>query len=151
MAVLHPHRHDDDFKFAWPLIKDVVLRLCVASVTGQGVEIRPPVPPIAWIPAFARARHPGTPHGRDTRARRSSLIRPTAPRRWIGTPAGTTKELPPNPAHAGQAGESSGAFAAHGPVDGSHRIGAGAGRQCTAIASSTHPRPISMRAGSTRP
>ncbi|MGQ5593948.1 DEAD/DEAH box helicase [Streptomyces sp. ESR1.13] len=55
MALLHPHRLEDDFKFEWPLIADN-LQLCAATVTSKGLEIRPPCPPIGMIPAFARAR-----------------------------------------------------------------------------------------------
>lgn len=55
MALLHPHRYADAFKFEWPLIADK-LQLCAATVTSRGVEIRPPCPPIGMIPAFARAR-----------------------------------------------------------------------------------------------
>ncbi|WP_233282374.1 DEAD/DEAH box helicase [Prescottella equi] len=55
MAVLHPHRLEDDFKFTWPLIADV-LGLCAATVTPRQIEIRPPCPPIARIPSFAKAR-----------------------------------------------------------------------------------------------
>ena len=55
MKLLHPHRYEDAFKFEWPLIADV-LRLCAATVTSRGIEIRPPCPPIGMIPAFARAR-----------------------------------------------------------------------------------------------
>ena len=55
MATLHPYRREDAFKWAWPLIADV-LRLCTATVTSRGVEIRPPCPPISMIPSFANAR-----------------------------------------------------------------------------------------------
>jgi hypothetical protein len=55
MRLLHPHRLDDDFRFVWPLIADV-LSLCAATVTSRGVEIRPPCPPIKMIPAFANAK-----------------------------------------------------------------------------------------------
>ncbi|MFI7633917.1 DEAD/DEAH box helicase [Nonomuraea sp. NPDC049400] len=55
MKLLHPFRSDDVFKFAWPLISNV-LHLCAATVTGRSVEIRPPCPPIHMIPSFARAR-----------------------------------------------------------------------------------------------
>jgi hypothetical protein len=55
MSLLHPHRLEDEFKFEWPLIANV-LDLCAATVTSRGVEIRPPCPPINMIPAFANAR-----------------------------------------------------------------------------------------------
>ncbi|TJZ95651.1 DEAD/DEAH box helicase [Actinacidiphila oryziradicis] len=54
MALLHPYRQDYGFKFEWPLIAED-LKLCAATVTSRGVEIRPPCPPIRMIPAFARA------------------------------------------------------------------------------------------------
>ncbi|MGA5819890.1 DEAD/DEAH box helicase [Kitasatospora sp. NPDC094028] len=54
MALLHPHAQDRDFKFAWPLIADV-LPLCAVTVTSRGVELKPPCLPIAMIPAFDKA------------------------------------------------------------------------------------------------
>lgn len=54
MALLHPYRKDPGFKFEWPLIAED-LKLCAATVTSRGVEVRPPCPPISMIPAFARA------------------------------------------------------------------------------------------------
>ncbi len=55
MEHLRPHRSEDDWKFVWPLIADI-MSLCAATVTSRGIEIRPPCPPIGMIPAFARAR-----------------------------------------------------------------------------------------------
>ncbi len=55
MEILHPHRFHDDFKFAWPLIAEV-LHLCTATATAKAVEIRPSCPPIDRIPSFVRAR-----------------------------------------------------------------------------------------------
>nr|AIU93445.1 hypothetical protein LRS1606.11 [Rhodococcus sp. NS1] len=55
MSILHPHRTEQDFKFTWPLIGNV-LHLCAATVTPRHIEIRPPCPPISAIPSFARAR-----------------------------------------------------------------------------------------------
>lgn len=55
MTILHPHRKDDEFKFEWPLVAEV-LHLCAATVTPRHVELRPPCPPITMIPSFARAR-----------------------------------------------------------------------------------------------
>ncbi|MFE5957018.1 MULTISPECIES: helicase C-terminal domain-containing protein [Streptomyces] len=55
MDLLHPHSSDDEFKYAWPLIADV-LHLCAASVTSRGVEVRPPCPPVRAIPAFTSAQ-----------------------------------------------------------------------------------------------
>jgi hypothetical protein len=54
MDILHPLR-DGELMFTWPLVKDV-LPICAATVTSAAVEIRPPCPPIARIPSFARAR-----------------------------------------------------------------------------------------------
>ncbi len=54
LAILHPHAKDDDFKFVWPLIGDL-LPLCSATVTSRSIELRPPCLPIAMIPAFAKA------------------------------------------------------------------------------------------------
>lgn len=55
LTVLHPHRHDEELKFVWPLIADV-LHLCIATATSRAVEIRPPVLPIRMIPSFVNAR-----------------------------------------------------------------------------------------------
>ncbi|MFD3590042.1 DEAD/DEAH box helicase [Streptomyces sp. NPDC058683] len=55
MEILHPHRFDDAFKFAWPLIAEV-LHLCTVTATTKAVEIRPSCPPIDRIPSFVRAR-----------------------------------------------------------------------------------------------
>ena len=54
VKLLHAHRQDDQFRFVWPLIAEVI-KLCAATVTAQGIEVRPPVPPIQRIPAFAAA------------------------------------------------------------------------------------------------
>lgn len=54
-GLLHTHRREDAFKFVWPLISDMI-KLCSATVTSRGIEIRPPAPPIQLIPAFARAK-----------------------------------------------------------------------------------------------
>lgn len=54
MAILHPHAKEDEFKFVWPLIGDI-LPLCAATVTSRGAELRPPCLPIAMIPAFHEA------------------------------------------------------------------------------------------------
>jgi len=55
LATLHPYRGDRELMFTWPLIAGV-LPLCAATVTSRGIEIRPRCPPIAMIPAFARAQ-----------------------------------------------------------------------------------------------
>ncbi|MER8575614.1 hypothetical protein NKG99_28665 [Mesorhizobium sp. M1409] len=53
-AILHPHRHDEDLKWPWPLIRDV-LPLCQAAFGGGSVEIAPRFLPIDNIPAFTEA------------------------------------------------------------------------------------------------
>lgn len=55
MDILHPHADEEGFKFTWPLIADV-LDLCSATVTSREIQVSPPCPPIAMIPAFAGAR-----------------------------------------------------------------------------------------------
>lgn len=55
LAALHPHRTEDAFKFVWPLIAEA-LPLCQAAVAVDGVEIRPPCPPIGRIPSLAGAK-----------------------------------------------------------------------------------------------
>ncbi|MGW4370129.1 DEAD/DEAH box helicase family protein [Nocardia takedensis] len=53
--LLYPYRLTDDFKFEWPLVSEV-LSLCAATVTGRGIEIRPPALPINVIPSFVHAK-----------------------------------------------------------------------------------------------
>jgi len=55
LSILHPHRHEDGFKFVWPLIANC-LPVCTAAVTADAVEIAPPCPPIDQIPSFANAK-----------------------------------------------------------------------------------------------
>jgi replicative superfamily II helicase len=45
LEILRPHRSEDGFKWAWPLIADV-LPICQAVVSADGFEITPPCPPI---------------------------------------------------------------------------------------------------------
>lgn len=52
--ILHPHRHDNDLKWPWPLIRDV-LPLCQAAFGGGRLEIAPRFLPIDNIPAFTEA------------------------------------------------------------------------------------------------
>ena len=54
-AILHKHRADDDIKFAFPLVSDVI-RLCHCVIGGTRLEIAPNYLPIDVIPAFARAQ-----------------------------------------------------------------------------------------------
>ncbi|MGI4850328.1 MAG: DEAD/DEAH box helicase, partial [Janthinobacterium lividum] len=56
-AILHPHRYDEDLKWPWPLIRDV-LPLSQAAFGGGYLEIAPRFLPIDNIPAFTDAsRH----------------------------------------------------------------------------------------------
>jgi hypothetical protein len=54
LDTLRPHRTDDDFQWAWPLIADI-LTLCQAVVSAEAFEITPPCPPIEKVPSFADA------------------------------------------------------------------------------------------------
>ncbi len=53
-AILHPHRQDEDLKWPWPLIRDV-LPLCQVAFGGGHLEIAPRYIPIDNIPAFTEA------------------------------------------------------------------------------------------------
>ncbi|WP_197285788.1 DEAD/DEAH box helicase family protein [Nocardiopsis sp. NRRL B-16309] len=55
LNILHPYAQDVDFKFTWPLISEV-LSICSATVTSRSIQISPPCPPVAMIPAFANAK-----------------------------------------------------------------------------------------------
>jgi hypothetical protein len=55
LAVLHPHRNEDEFKFVWPLVAEC-LPLCHVAVTADEFEIRPPIYPIDRIPSLAHAK-----------------------------------------------------------------------------------------------
>lgn len=54
-ALIHAHRTDDDVKFPWRLLSDV-LDLCQCVFGGRELEIAPRFLPIDVIPAFPRAR-----------------------------------------------------------------------------------------------
>jgi hypothetical protein len=54
LAALHPHRGDDDLKFEWPLVSEV-LHLCDVAFALDHLEIRPPCPAIDRIPSLAGA------------------------------------------------------------------------------------------------
>jgi hypothetical protein len=54
-GILHPHRGDDDLKWPWPLIQDV-LPFCQAVFGGGHIEIAPRFLPIDNIPAFTAAQ-----------------------------------------------------------------------------------------------
>lgn len=53
-AILHHHRLDEDLKWPWPLIRDV-LPLCQVAFGGGTAEIAPRFLPIDNIPAFTEA------------------------------------------------------------------------------------------------
>jgi hypothetical protein len=53
-AILHPHRQDDNLKWPWPLIRDV-LPLCQVAFGGGCMEIAPGYIPVDNIPAFTEA------------------------------------------------------------------------------------------------
>lgn len=53
--ILHPHRNEDDFKFEWPLVSDV-LPVCRVAVGSMCIEIAPPCPPVDTIPSLTGAR-----------------------------------------------------------------------------------------------
>lgn len=56
LKTLHPHREsDNNFKFVWPLIHEV-LHLCDAAISHNEIEIKPPCPAIDRIPSLAAAR-----------------------------------------------------------------------------------------------
>ncbi|MGH2731758.1 MAG: helicase C-terminal domain-containing protein [Actinomycetota bacterium] len=55
VAALHSHRDEEDFRFAWPLIKDC-LHICWAVFSSEALEIVPPCPPIERIPSFVSAK-----------------------------------------------------------------------------------------------
>ncbi|MFZ3491747.1 DEAD/DEAH box helicase [Streptomyces sp. 5.8] len=54
-AILNTLRDDDELKWSWPLIKDV-LPICRAVFTSDTLELQPPCPPINKIASLARAR-----------------------------------------------------------------------------------------------
>ncbi|WP_108683608.1 DEAD/DEAH box helicase family protein [Methyloceanibacter sp. wino2] len=53
--ILHPHRNEDEFKWAWPLIGSV-LPLCQCIFGGKELEIAPRYLPVDTIPAFTGAK-----------------------------------------------------------------------------------------------
>ncbi len=57
IAILHPHRKDENLQWPWPLIRDV-LPLCQVAFGGGHLEIAPRYLPIDNIPSFTdAARH----------------------------------------------------------------------------------------------
>lgn len=55
LEVLHQYREEDDLRFKWPLLKDVLAH-CQCVMSGRGLEISPRCVPIEQIPSFASAR-----------------------------------------------------------------------------------------------
>ncbi len=55
MQVLHSHKNDDELKFSYPLLRDI-LPLCRCLVSGQRMEIEPDCPPTDLIRSFSRAK-----------------------------------------------------------------------------------------------
>lgn len=55
LSALHPHRTENDFKWAWPAIADILER-CEVIVTGAGIEVTPLCPPIEKFPTFHEAK-----------------------------------------------------------------------------------------------
>lgn len=54
LRVLHPLRDTPMLEWQWPLLKDH-LHICEATLTGSGLEISPPLPPVQKFPSFADA------------------------------------------------------------------------------------------------
>lgn len=55
LEILHPHRHDEPLKFNWPLVAESLAH-SRAAVSAQGIEIKPPCPPVDQLPSFVTAR-----------------------------------------------------------------------------------------------
>lgn len=55
LQTLHNQKGDDDLKFAYPLLRDV-LELCRCIIGSQGLEIEPDCPPTDLVMAFSRAK-----------------------------------------------------------------------------------------------
>lgn len=55
LKILHPVRGTPMLEWQWPLLKDH-LQLCEATLTGSGLEIVPPLPPVQKFPSFADAK-----------------------------------------------------------------------------------------------
>lgn len=54
-AELHSLRDEDKIQWTWPLVSEV-LPVCQAVFTSQGLEIRPPCPPVEMVPSLRAAR-----------------------------------------------------------------------------------------------
>lgn len=55
LDLLRPHRDSSDFEWAWPIMSDL-LPICEVTVSGDGIEIKPPCPPIEKFPSLAEAK-----------------------------------------------------------------------------------------------
>jgi hypothetical protein len=55
LKVLHPLRTTPLLEWVWPLLKDH-LAVCEATLTGEGIQISPPLPPIQKFPSFVDAK-----------------------------------------------------------------------------------------------
>lgn len=55
MQTLHDHKNDDELKFSYPLLRDI-LPLCRCVISGQKLEIEPDCPPTDLVRAFSRAK-----------------------------------------------------------------------------------------------
>lgn len=53
--ILHEHREDNELKFTWPLLADV-LSISQAVFTASALEIRPPMPPVGQIRSLQEAQ-----------------------------------------------------------------------------------------------
>lgn len=54
LEVLHPRRKSAMLEWAWPLLKDH-LSVCEATLTSEGIQVAPPLPPIRQFPSFVDA------------------------------------------------------------------------------------------------
>lgn len=55
MQALHVCKNDDELKFSYPLLRDILL-LCRCAIGGQRLEIEPDCPPTDLVRAFSRAK-----------------------------------------------------------------------------------------------
>jgi len=56
IKMLTPHAEDDNFKFVWPFLRDI-LPYCRCIVTSKCIEIIPDVLPVENIKAYIQAKH----------------------------------------------------------------------------------------------
>jgi Helicase C-terminal domain/Type III restriction enzyme, res subunit len=55
LQLLHPMRNSPILEWVWPLVKDQ-LTICEATLTSDGIEISPPLPPIQQFPSYMDAK-----------------------------------------------------------------------------------------------